>query len=549
MSPDLRGVAVLDAETGPSLLTRHAVELRFSGRLGYGRALHARSTAGQLLAGASLALEERMSLAEAADLALSREESHRYDDLLLLSSDGPHLITVSELFEELSASFQHAAWHDHLTGLVNRRWLADRGPALLARSDPSQTAILYIDLDNFKMINDAYGHDAGDAVLADFAGRLRACLRGGDTAVRLGGDEFAAVLLGSTASGAESAAARVLEAALRPFGHAGHSLQLSATIGVAMAADISVDDELSPFEALLRYGDGAMLAGKRSGKQRVQTVATGQADPFARKAKVQRQLLRAVEEDALDLRYEPVLDLQEGRCAAMRGFLHWEIPGLGAIGPEELIPVAERSRQLGAIGRWELDRFCRDAAARLREGIATPVLLKASLPWLSEGSLAQEVAAALEAHGIPGSLLRLVFAGPLAAPGVPRAREQLEALAALSVHTALDDFGAQQLPLADLRSLPFSLLYADPALTAGVDAGPPDASLAAALVHTASALGMGLAAQGVERPAQLEALRELGYREASGPIVSLMLGTGTAPQGPGGGSVPLAPAAVLGPGH
>ncbi|MGT2464237.1 diguanylate cyclase domain-containing protein [Sinomonas atrocyanea] len=187
MTPDLRGVAVLDAAPGPSLLTRHAVELRFSGRLGYGRALHARSTAGQLLTGSSLALEEGMSLDEAADLALGREETRRYEDLLLLASDGPHLVTVSELFEQLSASFRHAAWHDHLTGLANRRWLADRGPALLAGSDPGSTALLYIDLDNFKTINDTYGHDAGDAVLAEFAARLRGCLRDGDTAVRLGG--------------------------------------------------------------------------------------------------------------------------------------------------------------------------------------------------------------------------------------------------------------------------------------------------------------------------------------------------------------------------
>ncbi|MGT2464236.1 EAL domain-containing protein [Sinomonas atrocyanea] len=338
---------------------------------------------------------------------------------------------------------------------------------------------------------------------------------------------------------------------MRPFGHAGHPLRVSATIGVVMAADIPADDELSPLDAILRYGDGAMLAGKRSGKQRVQTVAAGEADPFARKAKVQRQLLTALEEGAFDLRYEPVLDLRQDRCAALASSLHWEIPGLGAITPEELIPVAERSRQLGAIGRWELARVCRDAAARLTEGIDTPVLLKASSAWLAEGPLAEEVEEALRANAVPGRLLRLVFAGAVPAQQVPRAREQLEALAALAVGTALDDFGAHQLRLADLRSLPFTMLYADPALTSDVDAGAPDASMAAALAQTARILGVGIAAKGVERATQLEALRALGYREASGPIVSLMLGTGpdTAPQRAEGGPGPSAPAAPLAVGH
>ncbi|WP_415853773.1 EAL domain-containing protein [Sinomonas sp. G460-2] len=525
MSPDLRGVAVLDAPNGPALLTRNATELHLSGRLGYGRALHSRSSAGQLLPESSLVLTEETTLDEAADLALGREEASRYDDLLLLGPNGPHLVTVSQLFEQLSASFRHAAWHDQLTGLVNRRWLADRGPSILARTDPGQTAILYLDLDNFKTVNDTFGHEAGDAVLAEFGRRLSACLRDGDTAVRLGGDEFAAVLLGATGPGAEAAAARILDAAAQPFDHGGHALRLSATIGVAIASDVSLDDALSPLDALLRYADGAMLAGKRRGKRRVQTVASGDADPFARKAKVQRELLTALEEDAFDLRYEPVLKIDDGGEAALLSSLHWEIPGLGAITPEELIPVAERSHQLGEIGRWELERVCRKAAQiAAAEGPDRPVILRASSAWLAEGSPAENVAATLAGHGLTGSALRLVFTGPIPSVRIQHAQTQLRGLDLQGVQTGLDDFGGCQPRLLDLRSLPFSMLYVSQALTEDIDTDEAAAALAASLAQTARALGMSVAATGVERHGQLEVLRELGYREASGPLVSALLG-------------------------
>ncbi len=532
MSPDLRGVAVLDGPNGPALLTRTATELHFSGRLGYGRALHARSNAGQLVPEWSLVLTEETTLDEAADLVLRRAEANRYDDVLLLGAAGPHLVTVSQLFEQLSASFRHAAWHDQLTGLVNRRWLADRGPSILARTDPGRTAILYIDLDNFKTVNDTYGHEAGDAVLAEFGARLPACLRGGDTPVRLGGDEFAAVLLGATGPGAEAAAARVLEAASRPFEHGGHSLRLSATVGVAIASEVSLDDELSPLDALLRYADGAMLAGKRTGKHRVQTVAPGQEDPFARKAKVQRELLRALDEDAFDLRYEPVLSIDDGGQAAVLSSLHWEIPGLGSITSEELMPVAERSLQLGMIGRWELERVCRKAAQLAREGRAHPVVLRASSTWLAEGTPAAEVSVALTAHRLPGAALRLIFTGPLPPPRIHHIANQLRELESHGVQTALDDFGGCQPRLLDLRLLPLSMLYVSPALTDDIDTDEDAAALAGSLALTARALGMGAAATEIARPGQLDLLLELGFREASGPWVSTLLGPdGAADQG------------------
>ncbi|WP_171041393.1 putative bifunctional diguanylate cyclase/phosphodiesterase [Sinomonas susongensis] len=529
MSPELRGVAVLDGPGGPGLLTRQRTEFHFSGRLGYGRALHARSAAADLLPPQTLVLAEDMSLDAAADLALNRPESSRYEDMLILAPTGPQLITVSEVFEQLSASFRHAAWHDGLTGLANRRWLADRGPLLLEKSDPQRTAILYIDLDNFKVVNDTYGHEAGDALLAEFARRLRVCLRDQDIPVRLGGDEFAAILLGATGAGAEAVAARVLEATSLPFDQAGHSLQVSATIGVATAADIAQDEELSPLDVLLRHADGAMLAGKKSGKQRVQRAPAGRVDPFARRAMVQRRLLTALDEDAFTLVYRPILDLRTGTCNRVEAALRWDAPGLGRITADEFIPVAERGGQLAAIGRWELEHVCRQARTWIEQGFPWKVGIRISSAWLHDGPFAAHIIASLAAHEIPAAWLRVSFVGQIPSSGLGHAREELLRLREAGIETALDGYGGHQMSLLDLWSLPFGMLNIAPALIAEVDADPKGAGLVASVVHTAGALDMLVSCDGVEREGQLLTLGSLGVSEASGPLVSAPLAPDSLP--------------------
>ncbi|NUP75059.1 MAG: diguanylate cyclase, partial [Sinomonas sp.] len=368
MDASLRGVAVQDGPRQLVLLTRRLMEIHLTGRLGYGRSLHARRTAGQLLPENLVVCYPEMTLDEAADLALARPEEIRYDDLLMIGPDGPRAVSVSEIFEQLAWSFRHAAWHDDLTGLPNRRWLEERGPSKLARSDPERTAILYIDLDNFKAVNDTHGHDVGNAVLVQFGQRLRASLRTGDAAIRLGGDEFVALLADIDEADAEKVGERVLQAALEPIPHGEHSLQLSATIGLAMARDIEWDEELGPLEVLLRHADGAMLAGKRLGKQRIQRIEAAEGDPFARLAQIRRRLLSGVEDNAFEFLFEPVLDLATGQCTSVQAVLRWEDPELGVVEPDVFFSVAERSGQLPGISAWLLDRVCAQAAAWRAEG-------------------------------------------------------------------------------------------------------------------------------------------------------------------------------------
>ncbi|WP_171041448.1 GGDEF domain-containing protein [Sinomonas susongensis] len=326
----LRAVAVSRSEGTWALLARSQVDYQLSGRLGYGRALNARSTVEKLLPESQLVVQADIGLDAAADLALARPEAVRYDDFLLVDQDGPRAVAVSRVFEELSATLRYAAWHDALTGLPNRRWLSEQGPSLLQMSDPERTAILYVDLDNFKTVNDTHGHDAGNDILVQFSERLKASLRTSDVAVRLGGDEFIALLSDISEADAQKVGQRVLDAILEPMPFGDQSLQLSATIGLAMAKEIDDDDELGPLNALLRHADGAMLAGKQQGKQRVQRLNRHESDPFARLAQIRRRLAEAIEADAFDVSFEPVLDLASGSCSSLQAQLSWDAPELGA---------------------------------------------------------------------------------------------------------------------------------------------------------------------------------------------------------------------------
>jgi EAL domain-containing protein (putative c-di-GMP-specific phosphodiesterase class I) len=328
------------------------------------------------------------------------------------------------------------------------------------------------------------------------------------------------LLAGVGESDACAAARRVLEAAQRPFSHDGHTMQLSATVGLAMAEEVPADEELGPLEALLRRADGAMLAGKRSGKQRLQRISGDGEDPFGRAAQIRRRLLGALEEYALSVLYEPALDLGSGSCRVLEARLRWEDPELGTVSPGEFVPLAERSGQAVTVRRWLLERVCDQLREWALAGHAWQAALQASPGWLASGLVAADVAAALASHRIPPARLRIDVIGRLAPPELPRAREQLDGLRALGVQVGLDGYGSDGATLAVLRSLPFDVLRLDPSLTARVEADPVDAAIVAGIVNTAHALGMRVGASEVRRAQQLQALRGLGVEAASGPAVA-----------------------------
>ena len=273
----LRSVVVQEGEIY-SLLSRDQVEYTLTGRLGYGRGLHSRSTAAQLVPERSLALDGSMNLAQAAQRILVLPEDVRYRDVLVLTEEGPRVVSVSQIFQQLSADFRYAALHDSLTGLPNRRQLEERAAAILeAGRDFAGMAALYIDLDGFKAVNDSHGHRVGDQVLVAFADRLREHSRPADILGRLGGDEFVVLLDSVTKAQAASFAERIHASAATPFACEGRHLRVSATIGIAMAEDTGEPGDLPRLEVLLRNADDAMRAQKQAGSRSARPAMLGAA--------------------------------------------------------------------------------------------------------------------------------------------------------------------------------------------------------------------------------------------------------------------------------
>jgi diguanylate cyclase (GGDEF)-like protein len=505
-----------------ALLTRQQLEFKLSGRHGYGRALHARATVTQLLPVDTFALPAHLSLTQAAQRILERPESSRYSDVLVLTGLGPRVVSVSRIFESVSTIFWHAAMHDPLTGLPNRRLLDERGSALLhAEHDASRVAILYIDLDGFKSVNDTFGHRVGDEILIGFAERLRHCVRSRDVLARLGGDEFAMFLVDVNEVEALAIADRVVLTAAAPFDVHDQRLWLSATVGIAMASDVTDESELTQLDVLLRHADGAMLKAKGAGKRQVGRLdgRYGPA-PFARRALILRRLNEALQTEAFTLHYQPQLDLATGNCAAVEALLRWQDRELGAVSPAEFIPILESTGHIHRIGHWVINEACAQARVWLDAGTPRTIAVNISAIQLATRTIVSEVIGAVRSHDIPADLLRVEITEGSAVTDLPRAINQLRQLRHAGIDVELDDFGTGYSSLAMLRDLPLSAVKLDKTFIDNIDTTPADALLVSGVIDTAHAFGLTVTAEGVERPAQLQRLRELGCDTAQGFLIA-----------------------------
>lgn len=511
---------VVDVEGTLSLLTRDQLDDRMTGRLGYGRALSVRVTAAGMLPPCLFTLPPALDLPSAAAALLGRPEENRYQDLLVLAPAGPRIVPVSEIFEGLSDVFRHAALHDPLTGLANRALLEQSGRALVGGDSP-RTAALYVDLDDFKVVNDTFGHRTGDAVLTAFAARLVACTGPLDTVARLGGDEFAILLADVDESGARAVALRVLESLEDPFTHDGHELLLSATLGLAMAGDIDGEEPGARLEYLLRHADAAMLQAKHDGKRRLGRINTCQpATRFARQALIRRRLPRALVNKGFSLHYQPLMDIATGTCGAVEALLRWQDAELGNVSPDEFIHVAEHTGEIHAIGRWVLENACAQARCWADAGTPRAISVNISPLQLAAGTLVPDLRAALERHGIAASLLNIEITESTAIVDIVSAAAQLQALIDAGIGVALDDYGTAYSSMALLRELPLTGLKLDKSFIDAIDTDPTSAILVAGVITPAKSLGLKTTAEGVERETQLAVLRELGCDTAQGYLIS-----------------------------
>lgn len=532
----LRAVVIEKAQSF-ALLTRDQLNFTLTGRLGYGRALNTRRLAADLLPGTSSSMPAALDLPSAAQAVLGRDEHSRYQDVLVLTAQGPRVVSVADIFEAVSAVFHHASLHDPLTALPNRRMLEEHGPNMIAAAGLSRAGILFIDLDDFKGLNDTYGHRAGDEILTEFSRRLTANVRPADSLVRLGGDEFAVLLSDVDDDTARAVANRILDSLKEPFACDGYELQVGATIGLAMGGDIDEEEQLSGLEVLLRHADGAMLQAKLEGKGRIGRIRhRKEPAPFARQAHIRRRLPHAIDDAALTLHYQPIRDLVTGEDSGVEALLRWTDPEIGPVGPDEFIPIAEHTGEIHRIGTWVIDRACSQARSWIDAGMPRKIAINVSPLQLATGTLTGDIRAALARHHVPARMMEIEITEGTAIADVPGAAAQLRELIGAGLGVALDDFGTAHSSLSKLRALPLTTVKIDKSFIDDIDTDPYAAIIVSGLIHTVRAMGIRATAEGVERDAQLAVLRDLACDTVQGYLISRPLTPDNFPDTPQPGS-------------
>jgi diguanylate cyclase (GGDEF)-like protein/PAS domain S-box-containing protein len=405
----------------------------------------------------------------------------------------------------------HAATHDPVTGLPNRRLLHERlRTAVGHQSDGAEPpALLFIDLDRFKQVNDRAGHAVGDDVLRELGVRLRSCARDGDLVARFGGDEFGVLCEGATEDEAVAIAERMLVAIAQPIVVAGARADVSASIGVAVGRrGVNADQ-------LIRRADRAMYRAKAAGAGRIVRYRSGMSD--GGRAELEHDLRVAIEDGDITLHYQPLIDIQLGRWIGVEGLARWSHETRGWVPPATFIPLAEESGLIASLGDKMLDIGLRQGAAWHEEGLrGINVAINVSSRQLAEKSFGDAVAAKLAETGFPARRLVLELTETVMMEDWDSARAVVAKMQALGVHLSIDDFGTGHSTLARLRQFPASGLKLDRTFVLELGRDPASEDVVAAVVQLAHAVRMAVMAEGVETVEQLRVLRRLGVDAAQG---------------------------------
>ncbi len=429
-------------------------------------------------------------------------------------------IDVTDI-KRAESQIRHLAHHDTLTQLPNRVNLHVRLQQAMAgaRREGSELAMLFIDMDRFKNINDTLGHHVGDGLLVAVGQRLRALVRDCDIVARLGGDEFVLVLTAIGGQGARAAAAvatKVVAELGRPYQVRGHELHSTPSIGIGL---FPADGEDA--DTLMKNADTAMYHAKSAGRNNYQFFTPAMNRATAERLALEVGLRTAIERGELFLHYQPQLDLPSGRVVAFEALLRWHHPEMGLIPPLKFIPIAEDTGQIEAIGAWVLDEALRQVALWRADGHAElRMAVNLSAHQLRGDSCGERVSRALLRHGLPGEALELEITESVAMHDPVRTAALLRVLRGHGVALAIDDFGTGYSSLAYLKQLPLSCLKLDRSFVMDIEQDANDAAICTATIQLAHSLGLGVVAEGVETAQQLEFLRRLGCDIVQGYFIS-----------------------------
>ena len=453
----------------------------------------------------------------ASHLAPQRESEHGTPVGVVASTR-----EVTEL-RHAQSKLAHQAVHDPLTGLANRVLLVDRLTQALLRMErqPGRLALLFIDLDHFKVINDTHGHETGDRLLVEVGERLTAIARRLDTVARFGGDEF--VLLCeklSTDEDVRVVADRVVRGIGEPFFNDGIELNVTASVGVVVTGD-----PYAGCENLVRDADAAMYQAKERGRDHYQFFDAGLRDRAVAKNAVGWELVKALERGQFRLEYQPVISLRDQSIVGMEALIRWDHPERGTIPPAEFIGLAETRGLIVPIGTWVLDEACRQLvewASLFPRHRHEPwsMAVNVSGRQLRNADFVSVVKVALERNGLAPGQLCLEITETALIEETAEARETLEAIAALGVHIALDDFGTGYSSLAHLRQFPVDVLKIDRSFVDRVETNDRERQIVAAVAAMAHVLNMIVVAEGIETLGQLALLTELGCDRAQGYLLA-----------------------------
>jgi diguanylate cyclase (GGDEF)-like protein/PAS domain S-box-containing protein len=434
-----------------------------------------------------------------------------------------HIASAVDMTEVKRAEAQilHLAEHDALTRLPNRVFLHGRleQAILSARRAGEQVAMLFIDMDRFKNINDTLGHHVGDGLLVQVGERLRDLVRENDIIARLGGDEFVLLLTGVGAHAAAAAgtvANKVLDALGRPYFVHGHELHSTPSIGIGIFPTDGDDAD-----TLMKNADAAMYHAKSAGRNNFQFFTRAMNQASAERLALEVGLRSAIKRQQLFLNYQPQLDLRSGRIVGVEALVRWRHPELGLVPPLKFIPVAEDSGQIEAIGTWVLDAALAQIATWRAAGNAElRVAVNLSAQQLRGNGLADLVGQALQRHGLPGQALEIEITESTAMRDPTRTAALLRQLRDQGVALAIDDFGTGYSSLAYLKQLPLSCLKLDRSFVMDIERDPNDAAICTASIQMAHSLGLAVVAEGVETATQLKFLRGLGCDLVQGYHIS-----------------------------
>ncbi|NHZ64799.1 EAL domain-containing protein [Massilia sp. CCM 8694] len=427
-----------------------------------------------------------------------------------LQSGGDWIIVavVRDISERKEAAqrLQYQAHHDGLTGLPNRTLFYDTLTRTLQQATEHgwTLAVLFLDLDNFKAVNDTLGHGVGDDLLVQFAHRLLGCVRARDTVGRLGGDEFGVILVTQDEQNdAAAVACKIREVLRTPFVLGQHELHVTASIGITMhPLDASQPDEL------IKYADTAMYRAKHAGRDTFRFFTAQMNVEVLARLELEKALRRAFENGEFVLHYQPKVALDSGSVAGVEALLRWERPGHGLVAPDLFIGSLEDTGLILKVGSWIIDQACRQVGQWLLSSVGRlQVSVNVAGRQLAEGDINADFVAALARHGVPPELLEVELTESSLMANTDRTIRTLRDLKRLGVHISIDDFGTGYSSLAYLRRFPIDKLKIDIAFIREVTSNPDDAAIVQAIVGMAHSLKLEVIAEGVETAAQLAFLK------------------------------------------